>query len=141
MNASRKNWFKITVGFILITVAFLVIFFLYGGGYMNTLPEIFAIVLVVSLIMMAGPCIARITNHRYLSRRKGIKICTINSLVLFIIAAIWLVVSIIRSGPCDSASTVCGTDLSWSLLGMAAFLAILYWFVNICFWVNLHDKR
>lgn len=141
MSSNKKGLSRIVVGLLLLVVAFVAVFVCLGSGYFDKLGETVIVMLIVSFVMMAVPFIAWMINHRCLNRKRGLRICIINSLVLFILAVIWPVITIIKNEPCNYSNTICEVDFSWKIFGLALVLAVLYCLINICFWVCIDRKK
>lgn len=141
MNYSKKTFLSKLIGLLLLAVAFSIIFICFAGGHFSEFGATAVITLIISFVMMIVPTIAWIIDHKHLNGKKGLRICMANSLVIFILAAIWPIITIIKNKPCNTSNTICEVQISWEILGLALLLAILYFLINICFWVNLSKTK
>ena len=138
----HKNYLsRMFIGLPLLAVAFFATFVYLGSGRFDSFGETVIIMLVVSFVMMIVPISAWLIGHKYLSRKKGLRICTANSLAIFVLTAIWPVITIIKNGPCSPSNTICEVQLSWEILRLALLLAVLYFFINVCFLVDLSKTK
>ena len=141
MSFYKNNLIGIFIGLSLLAVAFFAVFVYLGGGHFDSFGETAITMLVVSFAMMIAPISAWLINHKHLSRKKGLRICTVNSLAIFVLVAIWPVITIIKNEPCSALNTICGIQLSWEVLGLVLFLTVLYFLINVCFWVDLGKTK
>ncbi len=141
MNFTKKRLLSFCIGLLLLIIAFSVVFFYFGGGHFGSFGETAVIKLVISFVMMVAPAIVWFINHKHLGRKRGIKTCAVNSLFIFIVVSIWPVVAIINNESCNLSYTICDTRFSWEILIVVAILAILYFLINVCFWVDLRKTK
>ena len=139
--STNNNILKIIVGCCFLLLAFVLAFIKFGGGDFKSFGEIFALVLGISFVMMFVPAGVYLANHKGLDRKRGLKICITNSIVIFVLVAIWPIITIIKNEPCDYFNSVCAIQLSWDILSASFILVIFYCIINICFWVDLHIKK
>ena len=138
MAIKKKNivLIKMTVGVLFWILAFFLVFNWFGGGHFGSLGGTIGLMLLASFIAMIVPSIVWLVNRRHFWRRKGLRICIINSLILFVLTAAWPIVTIIENRPCDFGDSMCGVQFAWELLRVLSCLSVLFCVINICFWVD-----
>jgi hypothetical protein len=141
MKSNKKQLLNKFIGLLLLVIAYSVIFVCLSGGHFEDFGETIIVMLLVSLVMMAVPTGAWLMNHKHLNRKKGLKICVVNSLAIYIVTIFWPILTIIKNEPCNPSNTVCEVQLSWEILVVTLFLTILYSLINICFWVDLRRTK
>ena len=135
--------FKVLFGiFLLFIVAILLSTFFNEGDYrIDYLGNGILLTLPISLVATIVPRIAWQINHKHLDKKKGITICAVNSLVLFVIAAFLPLKTIIENQPCQPYESLCAIQFSQRLLVLLLFLAPIYFFINLCFFVDFRKTK
>lgn len=141
MKSNKKRLISILIGSSLLIMAFLVIFICFSGGHFEDFGDTVIIMMFVSLAMMIVPISAWLINNKHLARKEGLRICTVNSAVIFVLTIIWPIMTIIKNEPCSPSNSMCEVQLSWEILGIALFLTVLYCLINICFLVDLRRAK
>ncbi len=141
MNFHKNILLRMFIGLLLLVVAFSVVFIYLAGGHFSEFGETAIIMLIISFVMMIVPISAWLISRKYLSRKKGLRICMANSLAIFVLAAIWPVITMIKNEPCSPSNTICEVQLSWEILGLALLLIVIYFLINVCFWVDLNKTK
>ena len=136
MNVHKNYLLRMFIGLSLLAVAFLAVFVYLGSGRFDSFGETAIIMLAVSFVMMIVPISVWLIDHKYLSRKKGLRICMANSLSIFVLTVIWPVITIIKNEPCSPSNTICEVQLSWEILRLALLLTVLYFLINVCFLVD-----
>lgn len=136
MNYKNKS----IIGFALLFVNLVIIKIFFGGLHFDYLSkEIFEeliILLIVSLVLMIIPLIIRLINKKRISNKKGKLICFINSLIIFIICSIPNLLTIIENKPTSDYLSFDKLLFAKLLIFIFAILAIIYYFINVCFFVS-----
>ncbi len=136
MNYKIKN----IIGACLLLINLVIIKIFFGGLHFDNLSkEIFeelTILLIVSLVSMIIPLIIRLINKKRISNKKGKLICFINSLIIFIICSIPNLITIIENKPTNDYLSFDKLFFAKLLIFIFAILAIMYYFINICFFVS-----
>lgn len=136
MNYKIKN----IIGICLLLINLVIIKIFFGGLHFDNLSkEIFeelTILLIVSLVSMIIPLIIRLINKKRISNKKGKLICFINSLIIFIICSIPNLITIIENKPTNDYLSFDKLFFTKLLIFIFAILAIIYYFINVCFFVS-----
>lgn len=136
MNYKIKN----IIGICLLLINLVIIKIFFGGLHFDNLSkEIFeelTILLIVSLVSMIIPLIIRLINKKRISNKKGKLICFINSLIIFIICSIPNLITIIENKPTNDYLSFDKLFFAKLLIFIFAILAIIYYFINVCFFVS-----
>lgn len=136
MNYKIKN----IIGACLLLINLVIIKIFFGGLHFDNLSkEIFeelTILLIVSLVSMIIPLIIRLINKKRISNKKGKLICFINSLIIFIICSIPNLITIIENKPTNDYLSFDKLFFTKLLIFIFAILAIIYYFINVCFFVS-----
>ncbi len=136
MNYKIKN----IIGIFLLLINLVIIKIFFGGLHFDNLSkEIFeeiTILLIVSLVSMIIPLIIRLINKKRISNKKGKLICFINSLIIFIICSIPNLITIIENKPTNDYLSFDKLFFAKLLIFIFAILAIIYYFINVCFFVS-----
>ena len=143
MKRLNKALLKKSIGVLLLFgVAILISTIFNEGVYrIDYLGNAILLTLPISFVAMIVPAIAWLTHHKHLSRKKGVKICTVNSLILLVITAFLPLKTVIENRPCQPSESMCSTLFSQKILILFLLLAIMYCFINICFWVDFDNKK
>lgn len=136
MNYKIKN----IIGICLLLINLVIIKIFFGGLHFDNLSkEIFeelTILVIVSLVSMIIPLIIRLINKKRISNKKGKLICFINSLIIFIICSIPNLITIIENKPTNDYLSFDKLFFAKLLIFIFAILAIIYYFINVCFFVS-----
>lgn len=136
MNYKIKN----IIGTCLLLINLVIIKIFFGGLHFDNLSkEIFeelTILLIVSLVSMIIPLIIRLINKKRISNKKGKLICFINSLIIFIVCLIPNLITIIENKPTNDYLSFDKLFFAKLLIFIFAILAIIYYFINVCFFVS-----
>ena len=129
MNNKKKN---ITVAILLIILLIILKLFL-GGPYLYNLLEelvsIFIILILISIIMMLIPLIFRLKNKKKISYKKGIKLCFLNSLVIYIVSVIPCINNIINTD-IEVMMSFDPITFAKQLVIIFLIISIIYFFIN-----------
>ena len=140
-----KYKYKKTLGFLLLILMLIILKFFLGSNHLSTileeLPELIILLTIISFIMMIVPLIFKLKNKQLLDNLKGKKICFFNSIILFVLFSIPNI-STIMKGPIDNGMVNSLDPISFAkdLLIIYFVIAILYYFINMCFWVDNKTK-
>ena len=136
MNYKIKN----IIGACLLLISLVIIKIFFGGLHFDNLSkEIFeelTILLIVSFASMIIPLIIRLINKKRINNKKGKLICLINSLIIFIICLIPNLITIIENKPTNDYLSFDKLFFDKLLIFIFAILAIIYYFINVCFFVS-----
>ena len=136
MNYKIKN----IIGACLLLINLVIIKIFFGGLHFDNLSkEIFeelTILLIVSFASMIIPLIIRLINKKRINNKKGKLICLINSLIIFIICSIPNLITIIENKPTNDYLSFDKLFFAKLLIFIFAILAIIYYFINVCFFVS-----
>lgn len=128
------------IGTCLLLINLVIIKIFFGGLHFDNLSkEIFeelTILLIVSLVSMIIPLIIRLINKKRISNKKGKLICFINSLIIFIVCLIPNLITIIENKPTNDYLSFDKLFFAKLLIFIFAILAIIYYFINVCFFVS-----
>lgn len=140
MNSKRKN----IIGFILLFIVLVIIKLFLGGPNLNNLSneilEELIVLIIISLILMIVPIIVRLKIKSKIEYKKGRKICLINSLIIYVLFLIPNLIPIIENKPIDYSQSFDNIAFSKSLILINIVLVIIYYFINICFFVENNKK-
>ena len=140
-----KYKYKKTLGFLLLILMLIILKFFLGSNHLSTileeLPELIILLTIISFIMMIVPLIFKLKNKQLLDNSQGKKICFFNSIILFVLFSIPNI-STITKGPIDNGMVNSLDPISFAkdLLIIYFVIAILYYFINMCFWVDNKTK-
>ena len=131
---------KRIIGFSLLLINLVIIKIFLGGKYLyhfweELIPEIL-VLLIVSLILMIVPLIFKLVNKKRLEYKKGKVICLFNSLILFIIFSIPNLLTILKGNNNNEVMSIDPVSFSKSLILVYCIIAIIYYFINMCFFVD-----
>ena len=135
MRSKVNKWYVFCLFFIL-----LIIIKLFLGGinlhnFFEELLPIVSILIVVSFIMMIIPFIIKIIRRKKLEYKKGSLLCFFNSLLLFIIFSVPNVLTIVEN---DYSETISIDPVAFAkkLIFLYFIIAIIYYFINLCLFVE-----
>ena len=134
---------RVIVGSILIFSAFLVINFFIGGWYF-ALDQLFwelGILLGVTLFWTFVPGILLNGINNRLYRKKGILVCSINSLILMFVTVGLNVVIIANLGSVDPTQTWSWKDFAKDMIIANILFGVIYYFVNYLFFVESKKNK
>ena len=139
-----KNKTKIIIGFNLLLLVLIIIKLFLSGYYLNNIleeliPNII-VFLIVSVVLMLIPLIFRIINKDRLEYKIGNIICLFNSIILYIIFSIPNIITITKGNENIELMSIDPVSFSKSLIIIYLLLAIIYYFINMCFFVNSKIK-
>ena len=134
-----SNKTKKIIGYCLLLVNLVVIKLFMGGTYLyhfweELIPEII-VLLIVSFILIIVSLIFKLKNKKRLEYKKGRNICLLNSLILFVIFSIPNLLNILK----DNNMAVMSVDpdaFSKLLILVFGIIAVFYYFINMCFFVD-----
>ena len=131
---------KRIIGFSLLLVNLVIIKLFLGGKYLyhfweELIPEIL-VLLIVSFILMIVPLIFKLVNKKRLEYKKGKVICLFNSLILFIMFSIPNLLTILKGNNTNEVMSIDPVSFSKSLILVYCIIAIIYYFINMCFFVD-----
>ena len=131
---------KRIIGFSLLLINLVIIKLFLGGKYLyhfweELIPEIL-VLLIVSFILMIVPLIFKLVNKKRLEYKKGKVICLFNSLILFIMFSIPNLLTILKGNNNNEVMSIDPVSLSKSLILVYCIIAIIYYFINMCFFVD-----
>ena len=131
---------KRIIGFSLLLINLVIIKLFLGGKYLyhfweELIPEIL-VLLIVSLILMIVPLIFKLVNKKRLEYKKGKVICLFNSLILFIMFSIPNLLTILKGNNNNEVMSIDPVSFSKSLILVYCIIAIIYYFINMCFFVD-----
>lgn len=134
-----SNKTKKIIGFSLLLII-LVVIKLFLGGFLGgnlldeLIPEIL-LLLIISFILMIVPLNFKLANKKRLNYKKGKIICLLNSIILFIIFSIKNLFIIYESN--NSTHIIMNTNPFPKSIILGYFIiAIIYYFINMCFFVD-----
>lgn len=131
---------KRIVGFSLLFIIIIVIKLFLGGTYLyhfweELIPEIL-VLLIVSFILMIVPLIFKLVNRNRIEYKKGKIICLFNSLILFILFSTPNLLTILKGNKNTEVMSIDPIFFSKSLILVYCIIAIIYYFINMCFFVD-----
>ena len=131
---------KRIIGFSLLLINLVIIKLFLGGKYLyhfweELIPEIL-VLLIVSFILMIVPLIFKLVNKKRLEYKKGKVICLFNSLILFIMFSIPNLLTILKGNNNNEVMSIDPVSFSKSLILVYCIIAIIYYFINMCFFVD-----
>jgi membrane protease YdiL (CAAX protease family) len=131
---------KRIIGFSLLLINLVIIKLFLGGKYLyhfweELIPEIL-VLLIVSFILMIVPLIFKLVNKKRLEYKKGKVICLFNSLILFIVFSIPNLLTILKGSNNNEIMSIDPVSFSSSLILVYCIIAIIYYFINMCFFVD-----
>jgi len=135
-----SNKSKRIIGFVLLLINLVIIKLFLGGKYLyhfweELIPELL-VLLLVSFILMIVPLIFRLVNKKRLEYKKGKIICLFNSLILFIVFSIPNLLTILKGNNNAEIMSIDPISFSKSLIIVYIIIAIIYYFINMCFFVD-----
>lgn len=135
-----SNKVKKNIGFSLLLVMLIVIKLFLGGPYLyhfweELIPEIF-VLLIISFILMIVPLIFKLVNKKRIEYKKGRIICFFNSLILLILFSIPNLLTILKGSKNTEVMSIDPISFSKSLILVYCIVAIIYYFINMCFFVD-----
>ena len=135
-----SNKIKRIIGFSLLLINLVIIKLFLGGKYLyhfweELIPEIL-VLLIISFILMIVPLIFKLVNKKRLEYKKGKVICLFNSLILFILFSIPNLLIILKGNSNNEVMSIDPISFSKSLILVYCMIAIIYYFINMCFFVE-----
>lgn len=121
-----------------------VIQIVFGGFYFyhfweELIPDMI-ILIFVSFVLMIGPFLFWIFNKKKLNYKKGRKICFFNSLILYLLFATPQVIVVLRGNTNEGMYSFDPINLSKVLIVVYLIVGIVYYFINMCFFVDNKKK-
>lgn len=131
---------KRIIGFSLLLINLVIIKLFLGGKYLyhfweELIPEIL-VLLIVSFILMIVPLIFKLVNKKRLEYKKGKVICLFNSIILFIMFSIPNLLTILKGNNNNEVMSIDPVSFSKSLILVYCIIAVIYYFINMCFFVD-----
>ncbi|MBR3210945.1 MAG: hypothetical protein IKF71_03285 [Bacilli bacterium] len=122
-----------------------VIQIVFGGFYFyhfweELIPDMI-ILIFVSFVLMIGPFLFWIFNKKKLNYKKGRKICFFNSLILYLLFATPQVIVVLRGNTNEGMYSFDPINLSKVLIVVYLIVGIVYYFINMCFFVDNKKKE
>ena len=135
-----SNKSKKIIGFSLLLINLIIIKLFLGGTYLyhfweELIPEIL-VLLIISFILMIVPLIFKLVNKKRLEYKKGKVICLFNSLILFILFSIPNLLTILKGNNNNGAMSINPVSFSKALILVYFIIAVIYYFINMCFLVD-----
>lgn len=138
------NKSKTIIGIGLLAVVSIIIKVSFGGftftHFLDELAPEIIILLITSLIMMLVPLIFTIAHKNRLKYEKGWKICLINSIVILILSLMPLLIMMSSGNKYDTTSSFSSVHLAKDLIPVFCAESIIYYFINMCFFVDNKKK-
>ncbi len=134
------NKIKKIIAFSLLFIMLIIIKLFLGGPYLyhfweELVPEII-VLLIISFILMIVPLIFKLINKKRIEYKKGKKICLFNSIILFMLFSIPNLLTILKNDEFNQAMTIDPISFAKSLILIYFVIAIIYYFINMCFFVD-----
>ena len=135
-----SNKTKKIVGFGLLLMTLIIVKLFYGGKYLyhfweELIPEIL-VLLIISFLLMIVPFVFKLVNKKKLKYEKGKIVCLLNSLILFIIFSIPNLVTILKGNGNIGGMSIDPVSFSKSLILVYCVIAIVYYYINMLFFVD-----
>lgn len=136
MSNKRKR----VTGYSLLLINLIIIKLFLGGKYLyhfweELIPEIL-VLLIISFILMIVPFILKLVNKKRLEYKKGKNVCLFNSLILFILFSIPNILTIVKGMDNTEIMSIDPIAFSKSLILIYCIMAVNYFFINMCFFVD-----
>lgn len=133
-----SNKTKQITEFILLFIILIIIKIFLGGTHLylgELLPEIL-VLLIISFIYMIVPLIFKLINKKRIESPKGKIIYLLNSFILFILFSTPNLLTILKGNRSDQIMSIDPIAFSKSLIILFFMISIIYYFINICFFVD-----
>lgn len=133
-----SNKAKQITGFILLFIILIIIKLFLGGThlYLGELLLEILVLLIISFIYMIVPLIFKLINKKRIESLKGKIICLLNSFILFILFSTPNLLTILKGNRSDQIMSIDPLAFSKSLIILFFMISIIYYFINICFFVD-----
>ena len=133
-----SNKTKQITGFILLFIILIIIKLFLGGThlYLGELLLEVLVLLIISFIYMIVPLIFKLINKKRIETQKGRIICLLNSFILFILFSTPNLLNILKGNRSDQIMSIDPIAFSKSLIILFFVISIIYYFINICFFVD-----
>lgn len=133
-----SNKTKQITGFILLFIILIIIKIFLGGThlYLGELLLEILVLLIISFIYMIVPLIFKLINKKRIESQKGRIICLLNSFILFILFSTPNLLTILKGNRSDQIMSIDPIAFSKSLIILFSMISIIYYFINICFFVD-----
>lgn len=133
-----SNKTKQITGFILLFIILIIIKLFLGGThlYLGELLLEILVLLIISFIYMIVPLIFKLINKKRIESLKGKIICLLNSFILFILFSTPNLLTILKGNRSDQIMSIDPIAFSKSLIILFFMISIIYYFINICFFVD-----
>ena len=133
-----SNKTKQITGFILLFIILIIIKLFLGGThlYLGELLLEILVLLIISFIYMIVPLIFKLINKKRIETQKGRIICLLNSFILFILFSTPNLLTILKGNRSDQIMSIDPIAFSKSLIILFSMISIIYYFINICFFVD-----
>lgn len=133
-----SNKTKQITGFILLFIILIIIKLFLGGThlYLGELLLEVLVLLIISFIYMIVPLIFKLINKKRIETQKGRIICLLNSFILFILFSTPNLLTILKGNRSDQIMSIDPIAFSKSLIILFFVISIIYYFINICFFVD-----
>ncbi len=138
-----SNKKRIIITSVLLVFLLVILKLFLGGPYLyNLLEELIPIIIIlgiISIIMMLIPSIFWIKNKNKITWKKGIKVCFLNSLIIYILTIIPCINTIIAT---DNTQVMSFDPVTFAraLLVIYLIIAIIYFFINMLLFVESKKK-
>ncbi len=133
-----SNKTKQITGFILLFIILIIIKIFLGGThlYLGELLLEILVLLIISFIYMIVPLIFKLINKKRIESPKGKIIYLLNSFILFILFSTPNLLTILKGNRSDQIMSIDPIAFSKSLIILFFMISIIYYFINICFFVD-----
>lgn len=133
-----SNKTKQITGFILLFIILIIIKIFLGGThlYLGELLLEILVLLIISFIYMIVPLIFKLINKKRIESQKGRIICLLNSFILFILFSTPNLLTILKGNRSDQIMSIDPIAFSKLLIILFSMISIIYYFINICFFVD-----
>lgn len=133
-----RNKTKQITGFILLFIILIIIKIFLGGThlYLGELLLEILVLLIISFIYMIVPLIFKLINKKRIESPKGKIIYLLNSFILFILFSTPNLLTILKGNRSDQIMSIDPIAFSKSLIILFFMISIIYYFINICFFVD-----
>lgn len=133
-----SNKTKQITGFILLFIILIIIKLFLGGThlYLGELLLEILVLLIISFIYIIVPLIFKLINKKRIESQKGKIICLLNSFILFILFSTPNLLTILKGNRSDQIMSIDPIAFSKLLIILFSMISIIYYFINICFFVD-----
>lgn len=140
-----SNKIKRIIGFLLLFILLVIIKLFLGGRYLDhfweeLIPELI-VLFIINFILMIIPLVFRLINKKRIDNKKGKIICFFNSFILFILLSIPNFLTIISNKNNNDTVSLDPVYFAKSLIIVYFIIAIIYYFINMCFFVDNKKKN